>query len=67
MTTTEWGRSFIVSGVLLIITAAVAGVLWPEWVESRVIVSRLTFGLAFGVIGALMSILGAYMVAGNAQ
>ena len=67
MTTMEWGGSFIISGVLLIITATIAGVLWPEWVESRVIVSRLTFGLTFGIAGVMMSMLGAYMVASNAR
>ncbi len=67
MTATEWGRSFIFSGVLLILTASVAGAVWPEWVESRVIVSRLAFGLTFGVAGALLSMLGAYMVASNAR
>lgn len=67
MSTTEWGGSFIVSGVLLILTASIAGAVWPEWVESRVIVSRLTFGLTFGVAGALLSMLGLYMVATNAR
>ena len=67
MTTTEWGRSFIVSGVLLIITAAVLYAVWPDWMAARVITSRLTFGLTMGLAGMFMSMLGAYMVAGNAR
>lgn len=63
MTATEWGRSFIISGVLLIITAAIAAAVWPDWMESRVIVSRLTFGVA----GVLMSMLGAYVMVSNAR
>ena len=67
MTVAQWGRSFIMSGVLLIITAVVLYVVWPEWMEARVITSRLTFGLTMGIAGMLMSMLGAYMVSNNAR
>lgn len=67
MTVTQWGKSFMVSGVLLIITAIALYVAWPEWMEARVITSRLTFGLTMGIAGMLMSMLGAFMVSSNAR
>ena len=67
MTAAQWGRSFIASGVLLIITAAVLYAVWPDWMEATVITSRLAFGLTMGIAGMLMSMLGAYMVSSNAR
>jgi len=67
MTAAEWGKSLIGACVLLIITAAIIYWIWPDWMAQRAVAGRLGSLLIMGGGGAFMSLLGAYMAAGNAH
>ncbi len=61
MTATEWGKSLIGAGLLLIVTAAIIYWIWPDWMAERAVAGRLGSLLIMGGGGLFTSLLGAYM------
>ena len=67
MTAAEWGKSLMLAGLMLLVTAALMYAVWPDWVASRAILTRLGATLLMGGAGIITAALGILLVANNAR
>ena len=67
MTAAEWGKALLLSGVMLIITAVVMYVIWPDWIDNRAVLTRLSSALLMGFAGFATSALGILLVANGTR
>ncbi len=67
MNSAKWGRSLILAGVMIVVTAAIIYWIWPEWMAHRASADRPGNFLIMGGGGALMSLLGVFVTTNHAQ
>ena len=67
MTSADWGKSLIVAGVMVVITAAIMYTLWPDWADSRAMLTRLGSAALMGFTGFAAFALGILLVANGTR
>lgn len=67
MTAAEWGKALLLAGVMLVITAVVMYLVWPDWIDSRAALTRLGSALLMVFTGFATSALGILLVANGTR